>query len=147
MFSQELFWAGNQGNHQNLGPSMVPQKFVTDLNWFDNHIGWATPMPFASIYPINQRINPWNFGGFEKKNWIHQNQKFLEYLISTTLLVDIASHRSHCKKQLTPTVQIQEEQLQATMGQANKGYELQEVQNLDNQDKQYIYTILFQGIF
>ena len=51
--------------------------------------------------------------------------------VSTTLLVAIASHRSHCKK-LTPTVQIQEEQLQATMGQGNKGYELQEVQNLDN---------------
>ena len=30
------------------------------------------------------------------------------------------------------------------MGQGNKGYEVQEVQNLD---KQYIYTILFQGIF
>ena len=55
----------------------------------------------------------------------------------------IASHRSHCKKKkLTPTVQIQEEQLQATMGQANKGYELHEVQNSDNKYKQYVYTIL-----
>ena len=63
------------------------------------------------------------------------------------MLVAIASHRSHCKKKLTPTVQIQEEQLQATMGQANKGYELQEVQNSENLDKKYIHTILFLRIF
>ena len=45
-------------------------------------------------------------------------------------------------KKLTPTVQIQEEQLQATMGQANKGYELQEVQNSDNL-RQAIYFYYF----
>ena len=27
----------------------------------DNHIGWATLMPFASIYSTNPRTNPWNF--------------------------------------------------------------------------------------
>ena len=28
----------------------------------DNHIGWATSMPFTSINPItNPRTNPWNF--------------------------------------------------------------------------------------
>ena len=27
----------------------------------DDHIGWATSMPFASIYPTNPRTNPWNF--------------------------------------------------------------------------------------
>ena len=27
----------------------------------DNHIGWATSMSFASIYPTNPRINSWNF--------------------------------------------------------------------------------------
>ena len=26
----------------------------------DNHIGWATPMPFASIYPTHPRTNSWN---------------------------------------------------------------------------------------
>ena len=26
-----------------------------------DHIGWATSMPFASINPTNQRTNPWNF--------------------------------------------------------------------------------------
>ena len=26
-----------------------------------DHIGWATPMPFASINSTNQRTNPWNF--------------------------------------------------------------------------------------
>ena len=38
-----------------------------------NHIGWATSMPFASIYSTDPRTNPWNFrektfrtGGFEK---------------------------------------------------------------------------------
>ena len=25
------------------------------------HIGWAKPMPFASINPTNPRTNPWNF--------------------------------------------------------------------------------------
>ena len=29
----------------------------------DNHIGWASSMPFASINPTNPRTNPWNFGG------------------------------------------------------------------------------------
>ena len=38
-----------------------------------DHIGWATPMPFASNNPTNWRTNPWNFhknfwriGDFEK---------------------------------------------------------------------------------
>ena len=42
----------------------------------DNHIGWATLMPFASIYSTNPRTNPWNshekilrIGGVEKLNF------------------------------------------------------------------------------
>jgi hypothetical protein len=38
----------------------------------DNHIGWATSMPFSSIYPTHSRTNIWNcfekilgIGGFE----------------------------------------------------------------------------------
>ena len=27
----------------------------------DHHVGWATSMPFASIYPTHPRTNPWNF--------------------------------------------------------------------------------------
>ena len=27
----------------------------------DNHIGWATSLPFTSIYSIHQRTNPWKF--------------------------------------------------------------------------------------
>ena len=27
----------------------------------DNHIGWTTSMPFASIYFTHPRTNPWNF--------------------------------------------------------------------------------------
>ena len=26
-----------------------------------DHVGWATSMPFASIYTTNPRTNPWNF--------------------------------------------------------------------------------------
>ena len=29
----------------------------------DNHIGWASSMPFASMNPTNPTTNPWNFGG------------------------------------------------------------------------------------
>ena len=31
----------------------------------DDHIGWATLMPFASIYRTNQRTNPWIFFKWE----------------------------------------------------------------------------------
>ena len=31
--------------------------------------GWATPMPFASINPTNQRTNPWNFQKKNIENW------------------------------------------------------------------------------
>ena len=27
----------------------------------DDHIGWATSLPFTSIYPTDSRTNPWNF--------------------------------------------------------------------------------------
>ena len=30
--TQVLFWAGNQGNHQNSVPSMLPHKYLTYLN-------------------------------------------------------------------------------------------------------------------
>ena len=43
------------------------------------HIGWATSMPFASIYPIHPRTNPWNFG---KKYWellVLKNSVFLSH--------------------------------------------------------------------
>ena len=32
-----------------------------------NHIGWATSMRFASIYPFYPKTNPWNF--LYKKYW------------------------------------------------------------------------------
>ena len=34
-----------------------------------NHIGWATPMPFASINFTNPRTNPWNFPWLIFENW------------------------------------------------------------------------------
>ena len=51
----------------------------------DNHRGWATSMPFASVYPMNPKTN-WNFGekilrigGFEKLffffSWLFLNLK------------------------------------------------------------------------
>ena len=46
--------------------------FWAHVGHLDGHIGWATLMPFASIYPTDPRTNPWNFcekilriGGFE----------------------------------------------------------------------------------
>ena len=83
-----MFWAGTQGNHQNFEKSLLTNKLWHVFMWmkqffffnfFKNtkcafftcfwvyvwlphdHIGWATPMPFASINPTNQRTNPWNF--------------------------------------------------------------------------------------
>ena len=61
-----------------------------------DHIGWATPMPFASINPINWRTNPWNFhekilrivgagkwGFFEsaisKKKFLHLNENKCQF--------------------------------------------------------------------
>ena len=32
IITQVLFWAENHGNHQNWVPSMVPHKYLTDLN-------------------------------------------------------------------------------------------------------------------
>ena len=77
-FTTQLF-AGNQGNHQNFEKSLVPHKLwliwvwmkqkkaVLALFWAyvrqpDDHIGWVTLMPFASINPTIPRTNPWNFG-------------------------------------------------------------------------------------
>ena len=44
-----------------------------------NHIGYATPMPFASINPTNKRTNPWNF--CEKILRIGRTGKWAFYLV------------------------------------------------------------------
>jgi hypothetical protein len=75
IFAQVLFWAGNQGNHQNVDPSVLPYKsglifegmnqkklffskkvkmakiacFRAYIGQPDDHIGWAILMPLASI--------------------------------------------------------------------------------------------------
>ena len=75
-------WAGNQGNHQNFDPTLLPEKkcifvffacFRPYVGQPDNHIGWVTLMPLASIYPPDPRTNPTQFcekilriDGFEK---------------------------------------------------------------------------------
>ena len=69
-----LFWAGNQGNNQNFDPSLLGclkqaknALFVflpvlgLMLDCLTTILGWATLMPFASIYPTDARTNPWNF--------------------------------------------------------------------------------------
>ena len=38
-----------------------------------NHIGWATSMPFASIYPTDPRTNSWNLC---KQYWYWKTQFF-----------------------------------------------------------------------
>ena len=47
----------------------------------DNHISWATSMPFASIYPIDPKTKHWNFGkkifrivGFEKMTFFESTK-------------------------------------------------------------------------
>ena len=47
----------------------------------DNHIGWATLMPFSSVYCANSRTNPWNF--CEKKMIIGTQQIMTEALFLT----------------------------------------------------------------
>ena len=44
----------------------------------DNHIiiGWATSMPFASIYPTNPRTNWWNFHKKNIENWQNWKTQF-----------------------------------------------------------------------
>ena len=48
----------------------------------DDHLGWATLMPFASIYSTNPRTNPWNFCekilriGREKKDSVPLSRPF-----------------------------------------------------------------------
>ena len=68
MFRQVLVWAGNQGNHQNFEKKWPKNTKNALFACFwayvwqpHGHIGWATPMPFASINSTNQRTNPWNF--------------------------------------------------------------------------------------
>ena len=50
----------------------------------DDHIGWATLMPFASIYSTNPKTKPWNFhekilriGGVEKLSFLSRIFWFL----------------------------------------------------------------------
>ena len=40
----------------------------------DNHIGWATLMPFPSIYPTNSRTNPLNFSEKYWDLWVLKDQ-------------------------------------------------------------------------
>ena len=48
-----------------------------------NHICWATPLPFASINSTNPRTNPWNL---QKKNWELVILKNLFVLFESTIL-------------------------------------------------------------
>ena len=43
--------------------------FCTYIRQPNNHIGWATSMPFASINSTNPRKNPWNFHKKKIENW------------------------------------------------------------------------------
>ena len=60
----------NQYGRQVVRPKLqkgVKIDFFVFLPFFgvyiqpDDHIGWATWLPFASIYPTYLRTNPWNF--------------------------------------------------------------------------------------
>ena len=53
----------------------------------DDHIGWATLLPFTWIYPTDPRTNSWNFcenilkiGGFEKLFWVGHFELFFFYI-------------------------------------------------------------------
>ena len=45
----------------------------------DNHIGWTTSMPFASIYPTYPRTNPWNFAKKYLELAVLKNSVFLSW--------------------------------------------------------------------
>ena len=65
----------NLYGHEAVQPKL--KKVFLALFWAyvgqpDDHTGWATLMPFASIYSTHPETNPWNFskkilkiGGFE----------------------------------------------------------------------------------
>ena len=53
----------------------------------DDHIGWATLMPFVSIYSTNPRTNPWNFrekilriGGVENLSFFESAKKLSSFV-------------------------------------------------------------------
>ena len=53
---------------QKIKKKIIKKKVCLFLSCFwayvgqpHDHIGWSTPMPFASINPTNPRTNPWNF--------------------------------------------------------------------------------------
>ena len=46
------------------------------------HIGWATPMPSASIYPTNPITNPWNFHEKILRIGGAQKMRFLPFYLS-----------------------------------------------------------------
>ena len=50
----------NQNQKQNAFFLFLP-LFWAYVEQMDNHMGWATSKPFASIYPTHPRTNPWNF--------------------------------------------------------------------------------------
>ena len=62
--------------------------FIPFVEQPDDHIGWATLLPFTWIYPTDPRTNSWNFcenilriGGFEKLFWVgHFELFFLKYI-------------------------------------------------------------------
>ena len=71
----------------------------------DDHIGWATLMPFTSIYSTNPRTNPWNshekilrIGGVEKLSFFE-----LAILILKKISLVFWSKRWHQKDVLKLT--------------------------------------------
>ena len=67
---QKLVWINLYGreavrrklkNRQKLHFFVVLGCFWAYVGQPHNHIGWATPMSFASINPTKQRTNSWNF--------------------------------------------------------------------------------------
>jgi hypothetical protein len=98
----------------------------------DNHIGWATSMPFTSIYSIDLRTNTWNFcdktlriGGFEKLSFFesaildfffkkiffllhpHENQsKFLRQQgwVEILMITLVSSPKQHLRKHMQHSV-------------------------------------------
>ena len=47
----------------------------------DNHIDWATLLPYASIYPTNPRTSPWNFCKKNIEKWWSWISHFFESAI------------------------------------------------------------------
>ena len=60
----------------------------------DNHIGWATSLPLASIYYIDPRTNPWNF--CEKILRIGGVEQLFLFFFESTILIFFFQKKSFC---------------------------------------------------